>query len=272
MRDENPQTPPPPVWSGYDNRGGDKLWPLPEKLRPFAHDSFIPEPEIDGPAWTLERVSKREGILTSPRSKIPGVEISRRVTLDENRPLLTLRNIITRVSPSPFPVHAWSVTQVRLPRYFVMESRADLFPGIRRYYRYRGTESVSSIDESPSAIRLGPGKTDFDKVYSIGRYIAAVHDDVAFLQWTSPAPSGNETYSEGANLQVYYNPVYAEVEIASPLGAPRVGEHVANIVHWMLIPLARGEADDWPGVVRKIEALLDAFPEAPFAPSNPLLP
>ncbi|OJV04634.1 MAG: hypothetical protein BGO12_14440 [Verrucomicrobia bacterium 61-8] len=75
---------------------------------------------------------------------------------------------------------------------------------------------------------------DYDKIYAFGQFIAAVYPDVVFVQWMD-SPEGG-AFSDGGNLQVYANPAYAELEIASPLRLLQPGQTMKTVFSEFSLP------------------------------------
>lgn len=224
----------------YYNLGGDKLWPAPQPLWGFAtgNGPWPPEGVIDGQAWAL--VDQTDDALTIESRPSPhfGIVVRRQFELSPDAAEAVITNTIRRVEANPFPVQVWTITQVTPPLAAVLDVAGDR-PAV-------GPDFLPLTDDTPDKIEghvrtSGPGGAavwsqrgePYAKLGSLGRWVAATYDGIAFRQETSFDPHG--AYPEGSSVQVYRAADYTELELLGPLVQLAPGESVSNTVKWSLI-------------------------------------
>ena len=228
---------------GYDNVGGDKLWPTSQMLWQAAtgNTRWPPDGVIDGAAWELVVADGERIVIRSPESAAYGAVVTREFRLEDGRPRAVLRNTLLRTAANPFPLSAWTVTQVQTPDTAVLDAAGD---------RPAGTPASVPLTESTAEKTVGrldtpgggaSGAVTWEqagpahaKLGSYGRWVAAVYDDLTFLQSTAYDPEGG--YLDASSVQVYRAAAYLELELWSPLAQLRPGEELSNEVVWELLP------------------------------------
>ena len=234
----------------YDNVGGDKLWPTSQMLWGAAtgNDLWPPDGVIDGSPWQLVVADGQRIVIRSAESDDYGLVVTREFRLIDNAAQARISNTLLRTRPNPFPVSAWTVTQVRMPERAVLDAAAD-----------RPAGTPTSIPLTPSTTEKIGGRTSpiglrgtgavawqqggerDAKLGSYGRWVAAVYPDLTFLQRTAYDPAGG--YLDASSVQVYRGDPYLELELWSPLGQPAPGEEVRNEVVWEILDVREAEAD-----------------------------
>ncbi|BAM04064.1 hypothetical protein PSMK_19050 [Phycisphaera mikurensis NBRC 102666] len=236
----------------YDNVGGDKLWPTSQALWEAATGNRIwpPDGVLDGAPWELVVADADRVVIRSPESDDYKLVVTREFRLEGAG--ARIRNTLLRTAANPFPVSAWTVTQVPMPRTALLDAAGD---------RPAGTPASRPLTpETPDRIagRLGvAGAAGADagavaweqagplhaKLGSFGRWVAAVYDDLTFLQRTAYDPAGG--YLDASSVQVYRGEPYLELELWSPLAQLAPGEELSNEVVWELIeaPAERATAE-----------------------------
>ena len=208
--------------------------------------------------------------MRSPISPELGIQVTRRVELTEEaegeipdasaeEPAsasaweggeVTITNTLTAVRPGLFPVMAWTVTQVRHPAVAML----GVSPEVAKYAENGGTgvpgfRALSdpplpgSIDMGEQgdwfAWRLDPSSSRAGKIGTLGGWVAAVYDDLIFLQH-APFVFGG-AYPDATSAQLYADGNYLELELLSPARHLKQGEELTNTVTWKLVP--RDERD-----------------------------
>ncbi|MEM7624694.1 MAG: DUF4380 domain-containing protein [Planctomycetota bacterium] len=231
----------------YYNLGGDKLWPTAQPLWKLAtgNDSWPPDGVIDGGPWTVRRRSDRSVTIESAPSPHYGIVVLRTFTLAPDEPRVVIQNLIHRVEANPIPVSAWTITQVKTPIAAVLDVAADgpeIAPLVRPLTddtpgKVAGNVSMLGRDEM--AVWKQRGDT-YAKLGTFGRSVAAVYDDVTFLQETDFNPAG--AYPEMSSAQLYRAGDYVELELLSPLVQLGPEEVMKNQVVWTLIDVSSEHA------------------------------
>lgn len=230
------------------NWGGDKVWPAPQTVWKWAFGGeWPPDGVIDGQAWTLLDQAPDHLTLESRVNPQLHVQVRRRIQLMPDR--VEIQNTLTQLRPSPYPVCIWSVTQVRLPRFALLDcDPASPLPEPylplmnRRQFDHHW---VSPLD---SAIQYQGPDDKGTKIGTLGRWVAAVYDQLIFLQSTDFHPAA--MYTDGSSLQVYQSPDYMELETLSPNQHLKPGQTITNTVTWRLL-------DRPPGSPEQIAQALD---------------
>jgi hypothetical protein len=227
----------------YFNLGGDKLWPTVQPLWKSAtgNNNWPPDGVIDGGAWSVVAQDDDEIVIKSPPSPHYGVVVLRGFKLVAGKPQVIVQNVIQRIEANPFPLSAWTVTQVLPPLSVVLDTtkQAPKLSG--------GAVQVLSGDDE-SLIRahlqpIGQGEgIDWDldhggaaKIGTFGRWIAAIYSDVTFLQETEYDPFG--AYPDRSSVQAYKGDGYLELELLSPLTQIEPQQRLRHTVVWTLVEL-----------------------------------
>jgi hypothetical protein len=90
------------------------------------------------------------------------------------------------------------------------------------------------------------------KIGTYGRWIAGVYEDKIFIEATGYTPSA--MYPDMANVEVYTEPRYVELELLSPEKQLKRGEALSNDVTWQLIEKPKDATPE--DVVRLIRGAL----------------
>ncbi len=174
--------------------------------------------------------------------------VTREFRLIDNAASARISNTLLRTEANPFPVSAWTVTQVQPPTRAVLDVAGDRPAGTPRSVPLTPTsakkiggraEPIGFRDSGAVAWKQG-GDHDA-KLGSYGRWVAAVYPDLTFLQRTAYDPAGG--YLDASSVQVYRADRYLELELWSPLGQPAPGEEVRNEVVWEILDVKEAEAD-----------------------------
>lgn len=195
----------------------------------------------EGQAWTLIEAATARIVIESRRHPQLGVRVRREITLG-NDPSVRILNTLTRETPSPFPVHSWSITQVKHPLSVELDLADDAPASVPVWRPYGGAAATLEANAQATADTLrwtlcneaGLTYEDGHKVGAYGRRLTAFWEDCAWTQTTPYDPA--IAYPAGSNLQVYTEPKYTELETISDLRHLQVGESLEHEVVWELRP------------------------------------
>ena len=233
----------------YDNVGGDKLWPTSQLLWGAAtgNEHWPPDGVIDGSPWELVVADDERIVIRSPESDDYGLVVTREFSLAPGAPKVRISNTLLRTATNPFPVSAWTVTQVETPETAVLDAAGD---------RPAGTPATAPLTDDTAekvdgrTVAIGPpasGATAWEqegpqhaKLGSYGRWVAAVYPNLTFLQRTAYDPAGG--YLDASSVQVYRGDPYLELELWSPLAQLAPGEELTSEVVWELLEVPAEEA------------------------------
>lgn len=222
----------------YANLGGDKLWPTTQKFWGAAtgNEEWPPDGVLDGGGWQLIDQSADSLTIQSPVSPHYGVTVLRSFTLTPGKPQVVIQNVIQRVEANPFPVAAWTITQVKTPNAAVLDIAVDRpafgDPVVMLADPHKIEGRVETLGQNEAAAWDQTGDA-FAKLGSFGAWVAAVYDDVTFLQETDFFPAG--AYPDASSAQLYRAADYTELELWSPTVQLAPGESLANKVTWTLV-------------------------------------
>lgn len=231
----------------YFNLGGDKLWPTSQALWQAAtgNPGWPPDGVIDGQSWSIVAQDIESLTMRSPESEAYGVVVTRRFELVDGEPAVMITNTIRRTAANPFPLSIWTITQVVEPRLSVLDIAGDRPTGAPATVPLNDSTAqktdgrITPRGESGAAVWEQAGPHDA-KMGSYGRWVAAVYDEVTFLQTTDYNPFGG--YPDASSVQVYRGDPYIELELWSPLAQLAPGAELTNTVRWELLSLPRGKA------------------------------
>ena len=226
----------PKVWVNY---GGDKAW---TSLQDEWPDRWPPDPVIDGAPYTVVEVSKRRLVMESGVGSRDGMTIRRTITLEADAARVRVDNVLTQVEPVETWAHVWSVTQARRPRWVLLDvspDRQDMPEGFDWILRRDAADHPRiEFDRGLSAVRLFPDTYRDAKPGTVGQWLAAVYDEVVFLQRSAVDPAGY--FAERAALEVYSADGFVELETLSNARRLKPGETIEHTVFWELIPVPAG--------------------------------
>jgi hypothetical protein len=153
------------------------------------------------------------------------------------------------VAENRFPVHIWSVSQVRPAEFYLLNlsperprpgpsdgDRAGTF-GQRRgpdraWHEFNAKRPLQAhVTPVRNALRYNPPEGS-SKIGTYGSWLAAVYEDTLFVQHVKYDPSAH--YPDRSSVQLYASKDYAELETLSPSVPLPGGESVANTVRWVL--------------------------------------
>ena len=146
----------------------------------------------------------------------------------------------------------WTVTQVVPPAYVLLDI-AEANPDGRLVMELcPGSIPLTKIIVNDTVAQFKTPTEKSRKIGALGRWIAGVYDSCVFLQRTTY--SKKALYPDKANVEVYSEPRYVELEVLSPEVQIKPGEHISNQVTWRL--LKKPENMEVDKLVEQLEKLV----------------
>ena len=254
--------------AGYENWGGDKVWPAAQLFWRFAIQRIWPPDEaVDGRGAVRARQdSPTQAWLQFAVSTGFGTQLEREFSLDPIQPVLRIRNRVTQVQRSPWPAQLWSITQVPLPERVLFDVAADAPANVAQPVNLNGLRSKPPLGPEPFLagtvtsgtgwVSCRPAAPPHQKLGTLGRWMAGVWPEGVLLQRIEYDPDG--LYPEATSLQLYYNERYAELETLGAARVLAVGEVLENQVTWAWLPPPPADATD-EAVARQLKTAASAF-------------
>ena len=100
---------------GWKNFGGDKTWPSPQADWPKIAGRAWPPPNTFDSAPYAATIKGHAVELVSPVDSNYGIRVKREITLDAQKPAMTVETIYEKVQGDPVRVGIWSITQLASP-------------------------------------------------------------------------------------------------------------------------------------------------------------
>lgn len=226
---------------GWRIFGGDKIWPAPQPLFPAIRDPVVPDPEITGPFW--KRRGRGDGASLRIRSAVSeslGVRVERTIRVDPEARQVILDQRIEQRRHSPFPVHAWAVTQIESVDRLAFDSQEAMrHPGeigYRNWFREGFAREDVTWFVDRGRLVIEPVSEDSFKVGNFGDWIAAESEAGWLVQEIRFDPEA--IYLDRSCLQLYGagGRRYQEMETLSPTWFLRKGESRQWRITWHWLP------------------------------------
>ncbi len=239
----------------WNNYGGCRLWGLPEgKPRLMTLGRWAPaDIYIDGLPWQVTKRNNLRIVMQSLVSPETGLRATRDITLSASGSEVIIHDTLTRCLNIECPVHIWSIAQVKIPRYVLLNTRKW------RHWKYRlmtGRDKMrrqNKVKEysTGSVLYCKPLDKGCSKLGSCGDWLAAVYDNTVFVNYTTLYPKA--FYIDGLNCEVYVEPgKMLEMETLSPLKMLRPGESLKSTTVWKLLPINSKNSTE--NIIRMIDA------------------
>jgi hypothetical protein len=217
------------------NFGGDKCWPAPQDAWSlYQGRDWPPPPAFD--ARPLEAVACERGVvLTSPIDPGFGIQVVRIVELDARQPVLRIRSEYRKLAGAPVRVGVWTITQLRDPESVCLLLAAES-KFLEGYTRLLPAEPAGlELDGRFLSLRRHTSRQV--KIGADGSSLAWVGAN-SVLRMDAEIEPG-EYPDGGCVTEVYTNPnplEYVELEILGPLSTMAVGDRIAQIIVYTLMP------------------------------------
>ena len=233
----------------WQNFGGDKVWPAPQKQwgdiaptnwpPPVGFDGTPAQAEVDG--WVVT--------LRQPADPSFGIAVTRRIELDVRKPAMHVQTTYEKVKGLTLDASIWTVTQVKAP--IAVYTRV---PSDTRY----GLQFQLMSDRRPPSLEIRKG------ILSVTAESTADHKigvDSGTLIWMGPdyllrIDSPRRLYADypdnGASAEISINadPRHMGLEMLGPLVQMRVGHKISRNSTYTL--LRRTERDPVMEVRRQL--------------------
>jgi len=222
----------------WPNYGGDKVWPnIQSQWHEIYDRPWPPDDVIDNQPWQIINQTPDSLTLQSNVSEQQHLQIHRMFQLLPGQARVQIHNTITQLAETSYPVHVWSITQVK--------------PPTRTLLHVMNPSPVSNADERYVWVTLPkkPGKPqwlpDVSAVYhdqtvsqsgklgTMGQWIEAIYPTQIFRQ--SHAVIAGAYYPERASIEYYVGKGYAELETLSPAQVLTPGQTLEHTVTWELL-------------------------------------
>ncbi len=161
------------------------------------------------------------------------MRVRREIELAPGGPRVTIRNTLTRVAENPHPVHIWCVSQVRPAEFHLLHVSAEGPPKDPVWHDFGAKKPLGPhVRAVGAALRYDrpPGSS---KIGTFGTWVAAVYEDLAFVEHVPYDPAG--PYPDKSSVQLFASDDYAELETLSPNVPLAEGESLSNTVTWVLV-------------------------------------
>jgi len=230
------------------NFGGDKCWPAPQSEWIRQQGREWPPP-VGFDSSPVEAVATECGVvLTSPVDPAFGIQVTRRVELDTESPVMRVKTTYHKITGSPVTVGVWSITQMQEPErvFLPLQTDSKMHGGYLRL-----------IDVVPEGLRIEDGLLSF--VRHPAQY-TKIGSDACSMVWVGPklvvridAETGSGEYPDsGCVTEVYTNPdpmPYVELETLGPLATMSAGDQIQRTTTYTIMPRS---AEDPEAEARKI--------------------
>ncbi|MFG0250709.1 MAG: hypothetical protein ACF8OB_17630 [Phycisphaeraceae bacterium JB051] len=247
---------PNPNENGWVNWGGDRLWPTHQAgFRYVYGPGGWPDKALDHRPWkvTLDRQANSVQML-STLSQPLGIVAHRKLHWDMASEMLLVDNRLDRISYMPFPLHIWSITQIRRAPMVLIDCPVDR-PVAQRDWLNMGSggslpkNTIKKHDLNVLVVHCDRIEKPA-KIGVFGRWIAAIYPTCIFIQYTSLNLSG--AYPDGSNLQLYIDPDYVELETLSNQVMVQPEQQLSCRVAWKIMPVARENASELSDLLKVI--------------------
>lgn len=236
----DPHARPLPTQGGWTNWGGDKLWWGPQiDWQAVTQRRFPPDEALDL-GWDTLLSTQHYAVMHSRLSAFVGIRAQREITLSTDEAEVMIKNRFTRDAQSRQRLQLWTVTQLPPPLWCWLESRPASGRASWINLRPHLAPGAALIDEPASeTVRVVPSAAgNAFLIGTHGSWLAAVYDDVIFVQEISPYPDGD--YAEQVSVQLFSGPDFIELETLGGVKKPTVGESIETVVRWRILERSPG--------------------------------
>jgi hypothetical protein len=217
----------------WQNYGGYKLWPAPQKVW-----GWPPDPLLDG--GSCEAEVKDGGIcLTGAKSDTSGIRFIRNIKMFQGSSAVEIIQTMENTSDTDVEWGIWDVTQVRPSGRILIPS-----PDSGKIWGQTGALKQSQWSMKDGMMYLKhSGQTG--KFFCMGDsgWMAYELAGTVYVKKFKPFP--REKFPEGeANSEVYTTKDYVEMEVISPSVKLKPGEKYSFTVYWYLFESAPKLTDE----------------------------
>ncbi len=235
-----------PDSQGWTNFGGDKAWPAPQAEWPQVTGRAWPPPKaFDAMPYTASVAGSKVELL-SPIDPAYGISVRRTISLDPQKPVMTIETAYEKVAGDPVHVGVWTVTQLRAPeRIFILlpqrsafaQGYVDLLPQAPKDLNKQG-RLLSFVRDPVNTTMIGSDGSSLLWVGD-GADLLIEHEEL------QPAGSKAEWPEKGSHTKVYTNSGkelnYIEYELLDWLHDLKPGENALMTNTYTLIPRTQSD-------------------------------
>ncbi len=223
----------------WGNFGGDKTWPAPQADWPKMVGHGWPPPATFDSVPLQAKAFGNWVEIASPVDPAYGIRFTRRIELDQGKPVMTVITSYEKVSGDPLKVGIGVITQLSDPEsVFMVLPQRSLFP--KGYVPQQfGLPDDLRVDGRFVSMRRGTqaqiGSDANTLLWMNDRYV---------LRIDSPRVPGAEYADQNTNATIYTSadPLkYVELEPFGPLSTMKIGDHIERTVTYTL--MRRSEKD-----------------------------
>jgi hypothetical protein len=231
---------------GWKNFGGDKAWPAPQTDWPKIAGRGWPPP-IGFDAVPFAGTTRGRKIqLVSPVDSTYGVRIRRIISLDSQKPVVTIQTVYEKISGAPVRMSVWTITQLASPdRAFILLPPHSQFP---EGYTNLIPAPPRDVKVGGRLLSLGRDLTNKVKIGSDGNALLWVGSGAdLLLESKASDPDGTkaEWPEQGSHSQIYTSPgdevKYVEFELLDRLRDLKPGSKASFEAMYTLIPRTQSD-------------------------------
>ena len=249
-----------PDVEGWTNYGGDKAWPSPQVDWASVTGKGWPPPKtFDATAYRVVSGGNKVR-LTSPIDRAYGIRVRRIISLDDNKPVMTIETIFEKVQGKTVRAGIWTITQLASPEgaYVLLPEQSVLADGYTKLMA--SPKDIQKDGRILSLVRDLEAKT---MIGSDGSSLLWVGDGADLLIEDQTQQAAGERPDQNSHSKVYTNDgdvlKYVEFELLDTLHDMKLGDTVSMKVSYTLVP--RTETDPLQEA-RKVFGIAPAAPPA----------
>jgi hypothetical protein len=252
--DDESRTVPGPFWNnpavdknmpadveGWRNYGGDKAWPAPQSDWPKIAGRGWPPPSGFDAAPFAATIKSRQVQLVSPVDSNYGVRIRRTISLDSQKPVVTIKTVYEKVRGAPVRMSVWTITQLASPdRAFILLPQHSQFP---QGYANPTPTPPHDLKVEGRLLSLSRDLANKIKIGSDGDALLWVGSGADLLlesKASDPDGSKADWPEQGSHSQIYTSPgdqmKYVEFELLDRLRDLKPGQKDSLEAVYTLIP------------------------------------
>jgi hypothetical protein len=226
---------------GWKNYGGDKAWPSPQSDWPKVAGRGWPPPDGFDAVPFAATINGRRIQLLSPVDAIYGVRVRRTISLDSQKPLVTIKTVYEKVRGATVHMSVWTIAQLASPdrAFILLPPHSEFAQGY-----------VNLRPEEPHELKVEGRLLSLTRDLAKG---AKIGSDGAALLWVGEGPdllieskavkeggTKADWPEQGSRTQIYTNPgdqmKYVEFELLDRLHDLKAGQKASLEAVYTLIP------------------------------------
>jgi hypothetical protein len=236
---------------GWRNYGGDKAWPSPQSDWPKIVGRGWPPPNGFDAASFVATIKDLQVQLLSPVDPNYGVRVRRTITLDLQKPVVTIKTTYEKVSGAPVRMSVWTITQIASPdRAFILLPQHSQLP--QNYVNFIAP-TPNGLKVAGRLLSLSRDLTRKVKIGSDGETLLWVGSGADLLLQSKASHADDkkddtkaEWPEQGSHSQIYTSPgdelKYVEFEFLDRLHDLKPGQRTSLEVVYTLIPRTQADA------------------------------